>query len=94
MAHRIPRADIDDKIIDLAFGIVVGGAILLGGAYLLRDCASETINYYRKTFDSQKIESIREDLNGNSLPERYIELGGKRCFLEIDGKPVQEYIKK
>ena len=86
--------DISDKLIDTAIGVVVGGAILLVGAYLFRGCASETINSYRGVLDSQKIESIREDLNGNGLPEGYIELDGKKYFLEIDGKPVQEYIQK
>jgi len=39
-------------------------------------------------------EEIIEDINGNGLPERYIVIGGKRHFLEIDGKPVVESLQQ
>jgi len=83
-----------DKIIDTTIGVVIGGAILLGGAHLLSSCASETVNSYRGILDPPITESVREDLNGNGLLEKYVELNGKKYFSEIDGKPVQEYIQK
>ena len=32
-----------------------------------------------------------EQTMGNKTPERFYEIGGKRVYLEIDGKPVEQY---
>ena len=87
--------DIGDRIIDTSFGLYVGGVILLGAAYLFREPLAETIATYRAAIvGSPRIETVYiGDLNGNGLPETYIEKDGVRYFLEIDGKPVSDYIK-
>jgi len=33
------------------------------------------------------------DLNGNGIPEKFYEIDGKRYFLEIDGKNIEDTLK-
>lgn len=33
-----------------------------------------------------------EDVMGGSEPEKFYEINGRRCFLEIDKTPVKDYI--
>ena len=35
-----------------------------------------------------------QDLNGNGLPEKFYEINGKRFFLEIDGKNLEDTLKQ
>ncbi len=34
------------------------------------------------------------DLNGNGIPEKFYEVNGKKVFVEIDGKSVEDTIRE
>lgn len=47
----------------------------------------------------QKLEQFNHELYvtnvvGNNEPDKFYKINGKRIFLEIDGKPVEEYFRK
>ncbi len=36
---------------------------------------------------------IEEDLNGNGVPEQFYEICGKKAFLSVDGKTLEEIVE-
>ncbi|MBI2671912.1 hypothetical protein HYX16_03180 [Candidatus Woesearchaeota archaeon] len=34
------------------------------------------------------------DVTGKETPDKFYEINGKRAYLEIDGKPIEDYIKE
>jgi len=84
--------DLGEKIISAALGMVIGGGILIFTAYNFRDPIIKTYQDYRKGFEFQK-EEMR-DLDSNNVPEKYIELNGRKYFLEINGKNIEDSLKQ
>ncbi len=39
------------------------------------------------------LELKTEDVIGEKAPETFYEINGQKCYLEIDGKPLADYIK-
>ena len=61
----------------------------------IRSCdnTSEIQDQLRKTTQIH-IEQIHiENVLGEATPEKFYEIGGQRVFLEVDGKPIQDYFK-
>ena len=42
---------------------------------------------------SKNYELKTENVVGNEIPEKFYEINGKKVYLEIDGKLVEEYFK-
>ena len=39
---------------------------------------------------TKPLEAKVEDVIGKEEPEIYYSIGGKRCYIEVDGKPIEE----
>ena len=44
--------------------------------------------------DSYSPKITTENVVGEKEPEKFYDIGGKKFYLEIDGKPVSEYVSK
>ena len=42
---------------------------------------------------SLKPVTIKEQILGNYIPERFYVINGKKAYIEIDGEPVEEYLR-
>jgi hypothetical protein len=82
--------DLGRKIINAAFGLVMGTAILTWG---LSSFKEEIIKTYKGYEAALKYPEKIKDLNGNDIPEKYIELNDKKYFLEVDGKSIESSLK-
>ena len=81
---------------------------LLRLAGSLTGIALITYVLFRPDREEQKLDAILEQLSrtnnltniitknviGGHVPEKFYEIDGRRFYLEIDGKPVEEYFKK
>lgn len=76
------------------------GVIMLG---ILGMAGFGTYTYSRKELSELELEKARaekgyviqeRDLNGNGLSERFYEIDGKKSFLSIDGKNLEDSLQK
>ena len=67
--------------------------IMMGIAMLgsMKSCivTQKILDNYQKAPQKQV-----ENVFGQEAPERFYELNGQRAYLEIDGKPVEQYVQK
>ncbi len=71
------------------------GAVVLATIFSL-NMAENSVKAYLGYRDALKLRELEQkietrDVNGNNLPEKYLEINGRKYFLEVDGKPIQEY---
>lgn len=73
-----------------------GCLIVLGlcGVLLYSCDMLEKIDKRTKNLEEVLINPITKNVLGQKEPEKFYELNGRRIYLEIDGKPVEEYFKK
>lgn len=57
----------------------------------IRSCnrTQEILDNYQKAPQVQV-----ENVIGQEAPERFCDLNGQRVYLEIDGKPVEQYVRE
>ena len=72
----------------MVFGVSLA-MIGIPGIYAI--CAYK--NKAPETAKAQPQYELRvQDLNGNGIPEKFYEIDGKRVFLEIDGKSIENTV--
>lgn len=72
---------------------IIGGCMVAGLLFAFSKIPSQVSSYSASCLLNPPQVFVTRDVNGNNIPEKYIELGGKKYFLEIDGKPVEEYLQ-
>lgn len=65
--------------------LALGALCIAAGINLL------TTPNLEKKLDELKPIVKEEQVIGNQIPEKFYEIDGKKVYLEIDGKPVEEY---
>ena len=60
------------------------------GAYVVDKKAEAAVEIAK----AQQQELYIQDLNRNGLPEKFYEINGKKYFLEIDGKNLEDMMGK
>tara|TARA_Y100000310_G_C20613528_1_gene779331 strand:- start:835 stop:1083 length:249 start_codon:yes stop_codon:yes gene_type:complete len=77
----------DDWTIGERLGIAAGvaGVVLVLGSYIFGGRSATQGN-------ESQLEKITKDVIGGSAPETFYEIKGGRVYLEIDGKPVENYV--
>ncbi|MEK6967360.1 MAG: hypothetical protein AABX51_01890 [Nanoarchaeota archaeon] len=76
--------EINDRIPGLGLYIIVGVAMIAA----IRSC--NRTGDIKETLQSQV---QYQDVIGQEAPERFYEINGQRIYLEVDGKPVEEYFR-
>ncbi len=73
-------------------------AIVTGAAGVTFIILGAITNYMDNKSKEAKIEReyvLQEmDLNDDGLPEKFYEIGGKKAFISIDGKSIEDYLNK
>jgi hypothetical protein len=77
--------------VELGIGTLIFGAILMrscvaGSINGRLDKINESLQPYRGTESQLK----KENVLGSALPEEFYEINGKRFYLRIDDKPIEE----
>jgi len=98
-------ANIEDKIINVAMGLAVSGAILIGGikgADAFGDYFTKTVNSYKGALNSNKIESIKQDstiiLNFyqgyfSNIPNKNLEVVKEKKYCSANDF-IERYVRK
>ena len=78
---------INNNLPGLITYIVIGIAAIAG----IKSCnrTQEILDNYQKAPQVQV-----ENVIGQEAPERFYDLNGQRVYLEIDGKPVEQYVRE
>ena len=74
----------------LAWALGVVGVV---GALVYDNVRTNEIKF--EAFRAQpQYELVVQDLNGNGTPEKFYEVNGKKFFLEIDGKNLEDTLRE
>ena len=66
------------------------GAAIFFSTLNIRDNLKNIEEKIKRISPNLKIENVI----GNETPDKFYEIDGRRVYLEIDGKPVEEYLKR
>ena len=71
---------------------IVGVAVAYFGAMAYIDKEDSIFEMERAKAQPKKI--IIQDLNRNNIPEKFYDINGKKFFLEIDGKNLEDVLRE
>jgi hypothetical protein len=77
--------------IPIAFGVAAAIALRFfsfGGLETKLDNIEKAIR------EQPRYEMKTENVIGQESPEKFYEINGQRVYLEIDGKPIEQYFRK
>lgn len=72
-------------------GLVTGAVV---GTWVMVMFADSKLNQLKDKVDSLSPKPITLNVMGGEAPERFYDLNGQRVYLEVDGKPVEQYFAK
>ena len=77
-----------DRLILYLTAVGVAGLFLYVGLNI-----SDRLKSIDDKLEKPKYELQVKNVIGHEAPEKFYEINGKRVYLEIDGKPVEQYFK-
>ena len=101
------RKILDDNMMEHIKEIMVGAGIfgivglVIGGLYygmiktgVANANALKAVSELQKTKIEKSYILQEKDLNNNGIPEKFYEINGQKYFLEIDGKTLEDKIRR
>ena len=82
----------EKHIAEVIFEGLVAGAV--AGAFGMSFITNSKLKQLEDKVDSLSPKPITSNVIGNGEPEKFYDVNGQRVYLEIDGKPVEQYFKK
>lgn len=77
-----------DRLALYAASVVIGGGTYIGFK------TDQRLEYIEEKIEKPKHEIREENVIGEDSPEKFYEIDGKRVYLEIDGKPVEQHFRE
>ncbi|MBR9683766.1 hypothetical protein GOV03_04470 [Candidatus Woesearchaeota archaeon] len=74
--------------------LVATAALFSYGAQQTSDTNYDALKAMKLQIEAMKPQVQVENVIGYDAPEKFYEIDGQRVYLEIDGKPVGQYVKE